>query len=366
MHLENTDTRLAAEARRARPRPHATTGARRRPAEAVTAEVESAANRGGDAASHAAVDELAVVVVSHNSLAEIDRCLASMVDLGCPVYVVDTASTDGSASHVRETYPGVHVIDTENRGFGAAANEGVRLATSTYVLVLNADAWPEPGALRSLVEAADGEPTMGAIGPRLVYPDGSRQRSIFGFPRNAGALVSLVMFPGVTSRTYELWQALRGHPDRHDGNGDWFEVGSSEFVSGAAMLFRREAFAEVGGFDGRFFMYCEEIDLCLRLRQAGWSVAFHPASVFTHVGGASTQRQPERMYGELVQSYLSFIAKHHGRATAQQARSMALRALAVRSLLPPPGRRRRARAALRRLRSQESRAALESFVGTAP
>ena len=364
MHPENSDTRLAAEPRRARPRGPAPTGTRR-PSTPARASRKPVPATDDQASSHAALDELAVVVVSHNSLAEIDRCLESALDLGCPVFVVDTASTDGSATHVRETYPGVHVVDLgENRGYGAAANEGVRLATSTYVLVLNADAWPSPGAARALVAGADRAPVTGAIGPRLVYPDGSRQRSVFGFPRNTVGLVSLVMAPSLTSRAYELWQAVRGKRDRY-GAGGLTHVGPSEFVSGAAMLFRRQAFADVGGFDGRFFMYCEEIDLCLRLRRAGWTVAFDADAVFTHVGGASTRRQPERMYGELIQSYLSFIAKHHGLATAERARAMASRALALRSLLPPPGRRRRARAALRRLQSAESRATLRRFAESA-
>lgn len=361
---ENSDTRLAAEPPRARPRgsvPADTRGL----STPTHAGRKSVTTTGLQPSPQAALDELAVVAVSHNSLAEIDRCLESALELGCPVFVVDSASTDGSAAHVRETYPAVHVVDLgENRGYGAAANEGVELGTSTYVLVLNADAWPSPGAARALVAAADRAPRTGAIGPRLVYPDGSRQRSVFGFPRNTVALVSLVIAPGLTSRAYELWQAVRGKRDRYGSDG-LIHVGPSEFVSGAAMLFRREAFADVGGFDGRFFMYCEEIDLCLRLRRAGWTVAFDADAVFTHVGGASTQRQPERMYGELVQSYLSFIAKHHGLATAERARAMALRALALRSLLPPTSRRRRARAALRRLRSSESRATLQGFAGSA-
>ncbi len=187
-----------------------------------------------------------MVVICHNNRAEIDRCLERVLDLGCSVTLVDTASTDGSAAHVRAHYPTVHLVElTENRGFGSAANDGVESAGTRYVLLLNADAWPEPGATESLVEAADRAPSVGAIGPRLIYVDGSDQRSVFGSPQSPAALAALVAFPRLVDRLYPLVQRFRRRKERGDAGGARAAVivPSSEFVSGAALLLRKEAFA---------------------------------------------------------------------------------------------------------------------------
>lgn len=310
--------------------------------------------------------DVSVVVICHNNRAEVGRCLESVLDLQCSVFLIDTASTDGSAGYVRDRYPTVQVVELgENRGFGTAANDGFGLARTRYVLLLNADAWAKPGAVKSLVAAADRTPSVGAIGPRLVYPDGSDQRSVFGYPQGSAALAALVAFPGLIHRLYPLRQRLRGRRERLRASPDSAAVQKSEFISGAVLLVRREVFTDVGGFDPRFFMYCEEIDLCRRLRGAGRTIAFHPGATFTHVGGASTRQEPERMYGELIQSYLYLIAKHRGPSVAERARLMSLGALAVRGFVLPGRKRRRARFALRRLRSAESRSALLRF-GSGP
>ena len=328
------------------------------------------AMRGDDVVAHSiaadavenALADVSVIVISHDNRAELGRCLGSVVDLDCPVLVIDTASADGSAAFVRDNYPEVNILElAENRGFGTAANDGFELVRTQYVLLLNADAWAEPGAVRTLVAAADRTPSLGAIGPRLVYPDGSEQRSVFGYPRSSAALAALVTFPGLISRLYPLGQRIRGRPKLPAPHDGFSVVRHSEFVSGAVLLIRREVFADTGGFDRRFFMYCEEIDLCRRLRQAGWAIAFHPGATFTHVGGASTRQEPERMYGELIQSYLYLIAKHRGLRAAQRARTIALGALALRGFVLPGRKRRRARVALRRLRSAGSRSALGRF-----
>jgi GT2 family glycosyltransferase len=299
------------------------------------------------------VVDVSLVVVSHNNGAEIDECLAHLAPLGCPVVVVDAASTDATAEHVRERFPEVRVVELgTNEGYGAAANRGVELTATPFVLVLNADAWPIPGAVRALRAAANEASSLGVVGPRLVYPDGSEQRSVFGYPLGALSLGALVAVPGALDRLYSLLQRLRSR------KGDRFTlqlVGDSEFVSGAALLFRRQALLDVGGFDAEFFMYCEEIDLCRRLRAAGWQVAFHDDATFVHVGGASTSQASDRMYAEFVRSYLRLIAKHRGTKASDRARDTAVAVLAVRSVLSHTDGRRRARTALTRLRSEPER-----------
>jgi GT2 family glycosyltransferase len=297
--------------------------------------------------------DVAVVVVCHNNRSEIGSCLQSVAELGFPVVVVDTGSRDESVAFVREAFPAVRVVEVENAGFGAAANRGVGLVTSDYVLLLNADAWPEHGGGAALIAAGERSPAAAAIGPRLVFPDGSHQRSVFGYPRDAASLAALVAWPGFVRRLHRVRQCLgRRRGARAEGEVvEVVEIGDTEFVSGAALLLRRSAFSDVGGFDHRFFMYCEEVDLCIRLRHAGWTIAFDPRSTFTHVGGASTTQEPDRMHGQLIESYLYLLAKHRGRETARRARALSLAILAIRSLVLLGERRTQARRAFRRLRT---------------
>lgn len=264
------------------------------------------------------------VVVSYNTRDLLRRCLNALTDRRRETVVVDNASPDGSADLVRAEFPDVTLISmARNRGFGAAANAGIRASHGTYVLLLNADAWPVEGAVEVLVEHAQCRPRIALLGPRLVDLEGRAQRSVIRHPSGSLSLAITTAVPGPTSGAYSVWQRLT--------RGDRAEVvRDDEFLMGAALLLRRAALDQVGGFDESFFMFDEEVDLSVRLRRAGWTIEFCPAAVVVHAGGASTETVRDEMESERLRSHLRFIAKHGGDRDAERGRRLLVHALRLR------------------------------------
>jgi GT2 family glycosyltransferase len=281
-----------------------------------------------------AMSRVSAVVVSFNSRAYLERCVGSVLDEVESVVVVDSASSDGSAELVRERFPSVRIVELdENRGFGAAMNTGVGETDSAYVLLLNADAWANEGAVAALVECAEAEPEAAVVGPRLSNTDGTLQRSLRGFPTPWRLATEYFFLRWLAPRSRFL-NAFYGAGFDHRSPTD------AEFLVGAVLLVRRSMFDEVGGFDTDFFMFDEEVDLCYRLVAAGHRVVFRPDAEFVHVGGASTAAVWDRMYIEQLRSHLRFLAKHHGSDVAERMRRVLVWAMRLRSLVFR-GRRRR-------------------------
>ncbi len=307
---------------------------------------DAATSRNGDAlAPDEALADVSIIIVSYNCRTYLEHTLEIVTRRPYDIVVVDNASSDGSVDLVRERFPGVRVRALErNHGFGAANNVAMELAHGRYFLLLNPDAWPLDDAVERLAAFADEHPQLGAVGPRLVNRDRSPQRSIFGYPARPLTLAAWTAFPHAVSGLYVASKWVRNGHDpslpsqRGASNGNGRIVAPSEFLSGAALLLRREAVEEVGGFDERFFMYSEETDLIFRLRQAGWGVDFCSDAEFVHVGGGSTGRVKSRMYREQLLSYLRFLAKHQGPARAERARRLLVPALRVRAVVAGDGR----------------------------
>jgi N-acetylglucosaminyl-diphospho-decaprenol L-rhamnosyltransferase len=265
--------------------------------------------------------DVAVVVVTYDSLPWIEQCLESV--RGVPTVVVDNGSSDGTVAFVRDRFPEVRLIESENRGLGAGWNVGLRATDSRYVMILNADAWLVDDALSRLVEAADGRPRAAVVGPRLSNPDGTLQRSVRGFPtlwRLATEYFFLRKLAPGTSAVNAFYAGGFGHD----------EVRDVEVVMGSCMLVRRDAVREAGMLDEDFFLFSEETDWCYRFREAGWQVVFFPGAECVHVGGAS---HGGRLYRENLRGHLRFIAKHRGVRQASHARRLLLVALRFRALI---------------------------------
>jgi N-acetylglucosaminyl-diphospho-decaprenol L-rhamnosyltransferase len=246
-----------------------------------------------------------VVVVNYNTRDHLRSCLASLHGQSATVVVVDNGSTDRSQEMVRGEHPAVLLLDDGvNRGYGAAANAGIRVGSAPYVLVLNSDTIVPDGALASLCFYLDEHPDVGMLGPRLVNPDGTLQSSCFPFPTpftsflgESGLGFFIRFIPAVRQRYPRTWSHDRPR------NVSW--------VLGAALAIRREAFDAVGGFDERYFMYFEEVDLAYRLQKSGWGVHFAPVTEVTHVGAASTRHVADRMRLEYYVSMARFYRQHH-------------------------------------------------------
>jgi N-acetylglucosaminyl-diphospho-decaprenol L-rhamnosyltransferase len=256
-----------------------------------------------------ATPPIGVAVITYETRDLLRECLASVRAEGpSEVVVVDNASTDGSAEMVRREFPEARLqVNAENCGYGPGCNQAMALCRSPYVLLLNSDTRLEPGTLRRLARYLDENPRAAVAGPRLANPDGSLQASCFPFlgtlrmavEKSTGRLLARV--PAVRER----WLLSHGPHDR-PRRVPW--------LLGAALVFRREAFDAVGGFDPAFFMYAEEVDLCRRLQAAGWEVHFAPVATVAHVGGASTRQVRVAMAVRRVQGARLFYRRHYSPA----------------------------------------------------
>lgn len=265
--------------------------------------------------------DASAVVVTYNALPWVERCLDSV--RGEETVVVDNGSADGTVDVVRELFPAATVIEQDNRGLAAGWNAGMAAASGRYFLILNADAWLTEGSLRRLVAFADAHPEAAIVGPRLLNPDGTLQRSVRGFPTLWRLATEYLFLRKLAPRSRAL-NAFYGGGFAHD------EVREADFVMGACMLVRREAVEQVGELDDAFFLFSEETDWAYRFRKAGWKVLFFPGAECVHVGGAS---HGGRMFRENVSGHLRFLAKHRGAGYAERARLLLRVALRLRGAL---------------------------------
>ena len=236
--------------------------------------------------------DLAVVVVNYNAGGFLRRCMASLHgaagDLRVETVIVDNASSDGSAEEAATTHKDVDLIrNSTNRGFAAAANQGIAATSAPLILLLNPDAEILGGTLASFVKVAREHPRAGAIGALVRNPNGSIQPSARRVPRLGEALGHAFLGPLFPSNRFTRSYTLAGWDRASEREVEW--------VSGSAMLLRREALDEVGLLDEGYFMYVEDVDLCTRLRRGGWQVLFSPELEVVHQIGVSTRGQRGRM-----------------------------------------------------------------------
>jgi GT2 family glycosyltransferase len=270
----------------------------------------------------ALVPDVSVSIVNTNSRELLLACLGSLAGADAEIVVLDNASEDGSAEAVRERFPDVRLIAQLYRaGFGASHNAVIRATSGRYVYVLNEDTTAADWRLDRLVAYLDAHPRVAVLGPRLVYPDGRRQDSAWRFPTPLVSALGLVTLgrAGVKQSQGETPRPV-----------DW--------VTGAALLARREALEEVGLFDEGFFLYSEEVDLQFRLRRAGWEVHYFPEATVVHHESQFSAAVPERRINEMWRSRHRYWRKHHSRAGARIAALATGAQYAARGALTPVAR----------------------------
>jgi len=257
------------------------------------------------------MEDIAVIVVNWNAREDLRLCLRSVLDAppraACPVWVVDNASSDGSADMVRAEFPQAHLLENSaNLGFSKANNQAITRSDSRYVLLLNSDAWAHPGALDQLIAFADAHPQAGIVGPKVLNPDGSLQLSCRRFPSLGAGLFRNTYLGRLFPRNrYAQNYLMTDFDHTHARPVDW--------VSGCAMLLRRTMLDAIGSLDERFFMYCEDVDICQRAGQAGWDVLYDPDALVTHTIGRSSDKNADRMIWEFHRAWLAFDIKRHPR-----------------------------------------------------
>jgi N-acetylglucosaminyl-diphospho-decaprenol L-rhamnosyltransferase len=274
--------------------------------------------------------DLAVVVVNHNAGAYLRRCMESLRtgrgDARLEVVVVDNASADGSPEAVLSERSDARVIrNRANRGFAAAANQGIAATSAPFVLLLNPDAEIVGGTLASLVKVARERPRAGAIGALVRNPNGSIQPSARRVPRLGEALGHAFLGPLFPSNPYTRSYTMAGWDRATEREVEW--------VSGSAMLLRREALDEVGVLDEGYFMYVEDVDLCTRLRRKGWQVLFSPELEVVHQIGVSTRGQRGRMAFAHSDSIYRYFSKFRAAGAAELLKPPVRVALWLRALL---------------------------------
>ena len=245
---------------------------------------------------------LSILIVTWNVGEQLAACLRSLDANRLPadweIIIFDNASRDDTAALVRKTFPQVRLVESpHNLGYAAGNNRAAAAAQGEYLLLLNPDTLASREAIAGLLDFMDAHSRAGACSPQLRLADGSVQPFTFGEDPTPGYLFR------------RGWRRLIHHQPLHD-----WETPTSHpvaWVSGAAMMVRRAAWEQVGGFDENFFMYFEDNDLCLRMRKRGWEIWYHPAVAITHLGGQSAQQMGSS--GSAYRASLRyFYRKHYG------------------------------------------------------
>ena len=254
--------------------------------------------------------QISVIIVSWNTRELLKGCLNSIRTSGGPlvqeVIVVDNASADGSADMVAEQYPDVTLIRSkENLGFARGNNLGIERASGSWLALVNSDVVLHPGCFEQLAGYLEAHGEVGLVGPAVVGADGRLQPTWRRLPT----------IWSTACRSFALDNVLSRQPllSRRDPGGEGLaQPVEVEVLSGCFWVARREAVAQVGGLDERFFFYAEDIDWCKRFGDAGWKVAYVPKATATHFGGGSSAKAPLRYSIEMLRANLAYWRKHRG------------------------------------------------------
>lgn len=248
---------------------------------------------------------VAVVIVTHETRDEVLGCLGTLPD-DVPTVVVDTGSTDGTATAVRAAAPHATVLELANAGFGRGANAGVRATGAEVVIVANADVRFAPGAPRDLAVAVTVRDDVALVGPHVVYPGGQRQASARALPDPVTAVMhALLRWVHPSNRWTARYRQTGADPNQARDVG---------WVSGCVLAARRSAFDAVGGFDPGYPLYLEDVDLAARLGDAGWRVRYEPVTTVVHRVGASTGGRRWRALRWHALGLERFVVRRYGRA----------------------------------------------------
>ena len=257
--------------------------------------------------THPLLAQFDVCIVSWRTRELLRACLRTVAGQQevARVIVVDNASGDGTVEMVRAEFPQVHLVaNEENRGYAAANNQAIRAGDAPFVFLLNPDTGARQGALAALLREMMDEPRVGAVAPQLVLPDGSVERSCRSFPEPAAVLYDAAGLPRLFPRSEVLGRYRMTYWD-HKSRRDVDQPMAS------ALALRRAALEEVGLFDESFPLYFNDVDLCYRLRRAGWKIVFQPAAQVLHHHGGSTSQARPRAVLESHRGLVRFYRKHY-------------------------------------------------------
>ena len=257
--------------------------------------------------------DVSIIIVNLNTRQLLRDCLLSLQDtndgVSLETIVVDNGSTDGSSQMVAEQFPQITLLCNQtNEGFARPNNQGLQIARGRYLLLLNSDTVVRPHALERLVRFMDEHPAAGACGPRLLFPDERLQPSCPSYPSLWRHCCDMSGLENLLPRS------IFGNSDTRFAHDRDAEVGQ---LMGAALLVRRETFEQIGYLDERLKIYYNDVDWCLRIRQAGWKIYFVYGAEVVHYGGQTTAVTNRRFeqFDEMYRNVLFYYEKHFGRGT---------------------------------------------------
>lgn len=263
--------------------------------------------------------KLSIIVVNYNTYTLTKQTIDSIVNYSYPftyeIIVVDNGSQDGSAEQLEALcqgdtcYQEVHLIkNQENLGFAKANNRGIRLSRGEYILLLNSDTQVARGCLEGCLHQITLQQKIGALGCKVILPDGTLDHACKrGFPTPQAALYYFLKWDKKNPEKYGQYDALYLGED---------EAGEVDVLTGAFMLMPRQVLDEVGLLDEAFFMYGEDIDLCYRIKAAGYTVFYEPSQQITHFKGGSSTKKRYKVIYDFHHAMWLFYKKHYAKEQA--------------------------------------------------
>lgn len=258
--------------------------------------------------------DLSVVILNYNTRDLLRACLrsvlASIVPGGIEVIVVDNCSQDGSADMAATEFPQATLIRSlRNGGYAYGNNQGIRLATGRYVLLLNTDTLVPQDAFAAMVSFMDDHPQAGICGPRLVRADGRLDLACRrSFPTPEVSFYRIIGLSRLFPKSRRFARYNLTYLDEH-------ETTEVDAVVGACMMVRRQAIDQAGLLDEQFFMYGEDLDWALRIKRCGWQVFYYPAVTVLHYKRESARQRPVVTISEFYRAMLIFHRKHYAQQT---------------------------------------------------
>ncbi len=253
--------------------------------------------------------DLSVILVSFNDRKHLEKCLQSLKgfppEVALEIVLVDNNSSDGSPDLIKNKFPEVKLLcASENLGFAKACNLGILASSGEFVLFLNSDTIAEVQALSVLLDEMKRNPSIGAVGPALLSEQGTYQVS---FGKRVDFFSEFIQ-----KGFFNLYYAKKLKSDKKVREVGW--------LSAACLLVRREALEEAGCFDENYFLYFEDIDLCYKIRQEGWTLRFCPQVQISHIGGTSTSAVKNSSRYHYRKSQIYFYRKHNSRLSQSMLR----------------------------------------------
>lgn len=261
--------------------------------------------------------DISIVIVNWNTRELVENCISSIKKyvhgVTYEIIVSDNGSADGSVEMLRNDPDVILIENNANLGFAVANNIGLRVAKGRYLLLLNSDTVLHEEGLVSCFKKMEEDQKIGLLGCRLLNADGSLQLSCARFPDLLTPVFRKLFFEKIISRLFKRKMQFSSiySEEQHlsDFNPDW--------LIGAFMLVKREAFDQVGGLDEAYFMYSEDMDWCYRFRQAGWEIHYLASTRVTHFGGGSSDQVPIRTIKRKVDSLILYFSKHRNNCYAR-------------------------------------------------